>query len=255
MNHGRRFARAFRHLQRRLLYGQHLSRLSRQDYRRVWNSLASNEDQAKLYVAGYTNEEELLATAHQFRATLEALVGLSPSDTVLEIGAGIGRLGQVIAPVCREWIGTDVSRNMLSHANRRLTGVANARTQLVSGFDLSPISSASIDLVYSTVVFMHLDDWDRYQYISEGYRVLKEGGRMLVDNVNLLSNDGWRFFVETNQPYRNSPRPPHISKMSTPEELETYFVRAGFERVQQFTSGMWLTTYGWKPASAHIDVK
>jgi ubiquinone/menaquinone biosynthesis C-methylase UbiE len=93
---------------------------------------------------------------------------------VLEIGAGVGRVGMVLAPICKGWIGVDMSENMLRHIERRLAGLTNVRTVATNGFDLSGIASESVDVVYSTVVFMHLDEWDRYGYIKEGcFRILK----------------------------------------------------------------------------------
>jgi ubiquinone/menaquinone biosynthesis C-methylase UbiE len=116
----------------------------------------------------------------------------------------------------------------------------------VSGYDLAPIPSASVDVVYCTVVFMHLDEWDRFNYIAEGMRVLRPGGRMLVDNFNLQSDEGWRLFEELR---RLDPRqrPSHISKSSTPQELYEYFRRAGFASIEQEQSGMWAVVWGRKP--------
>ena len=37
---------------------------------------------------------------------------IGQTDTVLEIGCGIGRVGEVLATRCREWIGADVSAGM-----------------------------------------------------------------------------------------------------------------------------------------------
>jgi len=233
---------------RRVRHGRNLSGLKRADYRAVWDALATTEDDAKTYVAGYTDEAELLRTAEQVRDTLQSTVGIQPDDIVLEIGAGIGRVGQVLAPICKVWIGADVSRNMLRHLRRRLGAFPNVRTVLVDGYDLAPIPSESVDLVYCTVVFMHLDERDRFRYVVEGMRVLKPGGRLFVDNFSLLSDEGWRFFLEAMNGYRPRQRPPHLSKSSTPDELHAYFQRAGFQRIEQRSSGPWIMTYGVKPA-------
>ena len=82
------------------------------------------------------------------------------------------------------------------------------------------LSDDSIDVVYCTVVFMHLDEWDRYEYVKEAFRVLKPGGRAYFDNFNLMSEEGWAIFESHHQ---ISERPSHISKSSTPQELLKYF--------------------------------
>lgn len=221
---------------------------SRGQYKEVWNSYAATEHEAMLNIAGYTDEAQLARMGEYTRDLLRECVGIRPDDTILDIGAGIGRVGQVLAPLCQEWIGADVSENMLAHLRRRLGHFHNVRTIALNGYDLGPILSNSVDLVYCTVVFMHLDEWDRFNYIREGWRVLKPGGRMLVDNVNLLSDEGWSFFIQHMELFQPSARPPSISKTSTPQELEAYFRRAGFENIQQKQINLWIVTYGFKPA-------
>jgi SAM-dependent methyltransferase len=204
-------------------------------------------DEAKMAVSGYVDEDIYVRTGRGTAEMLQQFVGVSRDDVVLEIGAGVGRVGAALAPLCRHWIGADVSENMVKHMKQRLAALPNVTAIAINGFDLSAIPSASIDVVYCTVVFMHLEEWDRYNYIVEAFRVLKPGGRLLVDNVNLLSDDGWKFFEE-HRAVPPAKRPSQISKTSTPQELETYFQRAGFDAIKQQFAGLWVFTYGVKPA-------
>ena len=223
--------------------------LNRSNYKAIWNSVSGTEDNAKMAVSGSADEESYRISGGFTKALLERCVGVNPDDVILEIGAGVGRVGTFLAPICKEWIGTDVAENMLIHARRRLAQFSNVRTVPISGFDLSPIASESVDLVYCTVVFMHLDEWERYSYVKEGFRVLRPGGRMLVDNVNLASDEGWEFFLRAcESPPAN--RPAQISKTSTPQEIETYFKRAGFEDIRQEAESLWTITFGKKPQIA-----
>lgn len=220
--------------------------LARHDYKRVWNLLSTTETDAKVAVAGYTEESTFRQTAADTLRQLRACVGVNPDDTVLEIGAGVGRVGAVVAPLCKEWIGIDVSENMVGHIRERLSRHSNVRAIATSGFDLAPIPSNSIDLVYCTVVFMHLDEWDRYGYILEALRVLKPGGRFYVDNINLMGNEGWAVF-EAHRALMPNVRPAHMSKTSTPQELEVFFSRAGFANITQIAGTAWLITHATKP--------
>jgi hypothetical protein len=71
---------------------------------------------------------------------------------------------------------------------------------------------------------------------------------MLVDNIDLTSDSGWDVFLQhCAMPPKK--RPAHISKTSTPQELETYFKRAGFEQIEQRRVDLWIVTYGWKPGT------
>lgn len=102
--------------------------LMRSDYKRVWNRRARSEQGAMIGVQGSACEADLRSSAPHTLAMLQECVGIYPDDVVLEIGAGVGRVGRVIAPLCREWIGADVSENMLAHIRRRLRDLPNART-------------------------------------------------------------------------------------------------------------------------------
>lgn len=203
----------------------------RGDYKEVWNGLSTSKESAVFYVAGYSDEEKFHADALDTLGILRDTVGVKPDDVFLEIGCGVGRVGRVLAPFVKEWVGCDVSSNMLRLAGRRLLGLENVRLQEVSGYDLKPIPDASVDAVYSTVVFMHLEEWDRYNYVREAYRVLRPGGRFYCDNVDLASKAGWAVFEESLS-FAPGQRPAQISKCSTQPELETFLRRAGFQDVK-----------------------
>jgi ubiquinone/menaquinone biosynthesis C-methylase UbiE len=218
----------------------------RSDYKNVWNSVSKSEDNAKFAVAGYTDENQYTEAASSTKSMLIELLGISQSDTVLEIGAGVGRVGAAIAPMCKEWIGCDVSENMITHMKKRLSHLSNVKFLTLSGYDLSGVPSNYADVIYSTVVFMHLDEWERFRYIKDSFRVLKPGGRLLVDNVDLTSDKGWEFFLDhVAIPPAN--RPPQISKTSTPEEIFEYFKRSLYIDIDQHRVDLWIITIGKKP--------
>jgi SAM-dependent methyltransferase len=223
---------------------------ARANYKEVWNAVSSSVDEAKFAVAGYTDEDEFTRAAEATLGVLGDTIGIGPDDVVLEIGAGVGRVGALLAPLCKKWIGADVSENMVAHASRRLAEHRNVETVTLNGWDLGPIVSESVDVVYCTVVFMHLDEWERFTYVKEAFRVLRPGGRLYVDNVNLLSDEGWAFFLSHVEDFHPLDRPPNISKCSTPEELRAYFERAGFEDIHERPNGLWISVHGRKARGA-----
>jgi hypothetical protein len=89
---------------------------------------------------------------------------------------------------------------------------------------------------------------DRYSYVAEGMRVLRPGGRIYMDNFNLCSDEGWALF-EQHRAIAPEDRPPHVSMSSTPQELETYLRRAGFDptSVEEDSRDTWLRAFGRKP--------
>jgi len=219
---------------------------TRKNYRETWNKLSISREAALMHVAGYTDEARIsYETEVNSISLLRNSIGIRPEDTVLEIGCGVGRVGKVLAPQVRRWIGCDVSDNMLLHAADRLKGLSNVELVRVSGTDLAPIPDASVDSVYCHVVFMHLEEWDRFAYVREAHRVLRPGGRFYCDNANLDSEEGWALF-QASAAFPVDARPAHLSRCSTATEISVYLRRAGFRETHTGFAGVWVTGCGVK---------
>ena len=218
----------------------------RSDYKGVWTALSDSLGRAKMHVSGTEDETAFDVSGAGTTEFLLKNVGIEPKDVVLEIGCGVGRVGKHLAPRCARWIGCDVSPNMLKFAAERLRDLPNVEFIELAGNDLRPIADGSIDVVYSTVVFMHLESWDRYAYVKEAQRVLRPGGKLYVDNLNLCSDAGWASF-EIHSQFAPAERPDHISVCSTPQELQEYLKRAGFEDIRTQPGDELVAVWGRKP--------
>ena len=225
-----------------------MSGAERTDYKGTWDSLATTRKGALFHVGGYGEGDRIWGDTEDQIELLRRTIGVGPDDIFLEIGCGVGRVGRMLAPFVKQWIGCDVSANMLEFARRRLLGLDNVRLQEISGYDLKPIPDASVDAVYTMVVFMHLDEWDRYNYVLEARRVLKPGGRFYCDNVNIADDGGWAVFEEVRTRHAPKERPAHASKCSTVPEIEAYLRRAGFADIRVATRPMWVYGWGRKPS-------
>jgi len=215
-------------------------------YREVWDALASTPESARTHIVGTPDLDHFEKSAVISENILRSVLELGPSDDVLEIGCGIGRVGRLLAPSVHSWTGCDVSQNMLKMATEMLDGLPNVGLVLISGHDLAPIPSESIDVVYCTVVFMHLWEFDRFSYIEEAFRVLRPGGRIYVDNLTICSDSGWEVFNKHRLNNLPGQRQPHISTFSTPQEIEVYLTRAGFSRTQTRVDGFMVRGWGIK---------
>lgn len=118
---------------------------------------------------------------------------LKPSDEVVEIGCGLGRLTREIASRARSVRALDVSPEMIERAkqlNPQLEGV----TWIVGDGDvLTGVADSSADACISHVVFQHIPDPQiTLNYVREMGRVLRPGG--------------WSAFQVSNDPSVHKPR-------------------------------------------------
>lgn len=209
-----------------------LDHLHRRQYAEVWDALASSPWRARAAACGEQEEVGVRSSASVPIKHLRELVSVGSEDDILEIGCGVGRIGFGLAPYCRTWTGTDMSANMLSFASERLQDRTNVRLVQLRQVGLNELESNSFDLVYSTNMFAHLDEMDRWRYVADAFRLLRPAGRLFIDNVDLESDMGWQRFAEGATSSQHLERPPYSPRLSTAAELTTYALRAGFERVQ-----------------------
>lgn len=217
----------------------------RSDYKKTWTNLSSDFEKAVRHVTGTATEEELLESGTLDAKRILNHTQTTVNDEVLEIGCGVGRIGSEYSNHCKKWTGADISPNMLEFASKRLQDKENVDFKELTGCDLSIFEDNSFDVIYCSVVFMHLDEWDRFHYITEAYRVLKSKGRAYFDNFNLQSKEGWKTFMDHKQ-IPSHTRPAHISKSSTINEFEAYFENSAFDIFKICNDGQWVVGNGEK---------
>ena len=164
---------------------------------------------------------------------LVAMAGLTTADRVLEIGCGIARTGRELAPHVAEWHGADISPNMLAHAAERTAGLPNVKFHLVGGpgeaDGLGCLPDGAYTFVYCTIVFMHLDKEDLFEYLKQAHRLLAPGGRAYFDTWNVLHPDVLRIWRQASRTGDAKPR----GRIQTccPDEFRLYLEEAGFDIV------------------------
>ena len=217
----------------------------RGSYKDVWNDASSNHTYAMDSVSGFHDFEEFMESGRSSAETMIKLLEITKEDTVLEVGCGTGRIGAALAPHCKKWIGSDISSNMLGFAKKNLESLSNVELVELSTCGLSEFEDQSIDKLYISAVFMHLDEWDRFRYVKDAYRVLKPGGKIYIDNINLGGSTGWDIFSDMAK-HDPAQRPPTVSKTSTSEELEIYLSQAGFKDIEKIPGKHMVIAYGSK---------
>ena len=170
-----------------------------------WTRLGADDPLWAVLVAsdkrnGKWDPDEFLATGRaEIDAALATLAkfGGTPVKTerALDFGCGAGRLTQALAGHYDEAVGIDISPPMLDMARRldRTDGRCTFRHNATA--DLALVPTASVDLVYTSLVLQHLPPELVPGYISEFSRILRPGGAacLVMPTATRLTPQGLLF--------------------------------------------------------------
>jgi ubiquinone/menaquinone biosynthesis C-methylase UbiE len=146
---------------------------------------ASPEGGVALYALG--NPELLRDATAEVVARMRDWGLIGHGRTVLEIGCGIGRFQEALAPNVGLCVGIDISAEMIAEARGRCAGLSNIRFEQSSGRDLAPFEDASFDLVLAVDSFPYIVQAGidlAATHVREAARVLRPGGSLLIFNFS-----------------------------------------------------------------------
>lgn len=157
-------------------------------YRTLWELLqGKGERAAELAVGG-----DFGAVGRLEFALLRSL-GLKPTDTVVDVGCGSGRLAVQLAPWLRgKYHGTDVLEPLLEHA-QALCGRSDWEFTRTDG-EAIPVEADVADFVCFFSVFTHIRHEDSWRYLLEAKRVLKPGGKAVCSFLEFRIRGCWAIF-------------------------------------------------------------
>lgn len=160
---------------------------------------------------------------------------VEPTDTVLDLGCGIGRVTRYVAPLCREIWAVDASETMLEYAKKRLADIPNVRFVQGAGASLPDVPSESIDVAYSVLTLQHVEREHAFLLLRELRRILKPGGRAIVTFPNLLCDTYLQAFLHYAE--HDEVDNPARARFYTPQEVERLLPAAGFA-IESLTPGV-----------------
>ena len=213
------------------------------NYKDIWNKRVHSLKSGAIAVDGSTDEETLLSNGQWTSDQMQAALNITQEDVVLEMGCGVGRIGKILAPLCKKWIGVDISENMLEVAKGRMSDMDNVEFHVLSRSDLSCIADNSIDKIYTVAVFCHLDKEDLFNYMREFYRILKLGGVIYVETWNMASRVGWKRWKAEADNWRISDhslrKDVSRNQFCSPDEFDLYVTKAQFEILGSYNKSVW----------------
>ena len=116
-----------------------------------------------------------------WKAFCVAVAGVRPGHFVLDIASGTGDLARAFAPQVEPGglvVATDINASMLAEGRRRLEDAGLCVPAALCDAEALPFPSASFDRV--SVAFGLRNMTHKERALSEMYRVLKPGGKLLV---------------------------------------------------------------------------
>ena len=139
--------------------------------------------QAAAYFAEKAAQWDRIRAMHAPDAQVEAaildLVGDAPVQALLDLGAGTGRMLELLAPRAVRAVGVDLSPDMLNLARARVDESGLRNVQLRQGDVYAPpVEHGAYDLVVVHQVLHFLDDPGRA--LREAAGLMRPGGRLIV---------------------------------------------------------------------------
>jgi len=160
----------------------------------IWTDF--NGDEAAFWASGQKDARQILA---QTQAHLPA------TDKVIEIGAGVGRLLAPMSATFAHCVGVDIAPTMLQELQRYWP--AHATHPNLAVYEAhQPWETQPADLIYSLLVFQHLETWSEISsYIQKIARALKPGGVACLQFDTRPQN--WRYKLRNHLPDSLLPKP------------------------------------------------
>lgn len=134
-----------------------------------------------------TKYGKLFKRLHHYYIT-KLLESIDKKFSLLEVACGTGHTSQLLANLGFDFIACDLTPQMMAQAREKIEKTENRRVDFIETNAMSlPFSDASFDLLVSTR-FLHLFPLSKQKIIlQEMIRVLKPGGKILVDFDNWSS--------------------------------------------------------------------
>lgn len=161
---------------------------------------------------------------------------LGEPGVLVEIGPGGGRFTEVLLPKCQVVHAVDTSPHMIESLRARFGEDRRVVYHVADGTGLGMLADGSADAAFSYGVFVHLQHWDIFNYLIEVERVLRPGGKAIIQHANTFSELGWKRFQSEIPRQLNRGKLHHTFTVNSPQLMAEFIHRAGLEVVEMVTN-------------------
>jgi ubiquinone/menaquinone biosynthesis C-methylase UbiE len=167
-----------------------------------------------------------------FRRLVQAS-GVQPGHRVLDVGSGTGYFSRLLADAVGpsgSVVGIDAAPEMVAYATRQARSRPNCRFEVGSAESL-PFADASFDVVVTSFVIHHLPQDMQLSAVREMRRVLQQGGRLLIAEVQMPRSGLYRLPAKLMGLESMARHVPPLEPLAT---------EAGFTRVAAGEAAPWM---------------
>jgi arsenite methyltransferase len=202
------------------------------DYSRRWEREAAEDHVRSAIAAGQTKRLDYETITGKIAPIWQRFPQGRHFDTVLEIGAGYGRIPLYLARergvTWSTYCAVDISATMLERFveyRERFAPAPESRLYpICTSADTLPLEDESVDLAITSAVFLHMGKSFVRDAVAEIARTLKPGGDFVFD-VSFPNSFNPPSFPPRLKPQRF--RPPHFLKYWTRGEVEALLLESG----------------------------
>lgn len=150
-----------------------------------------NQWKTKRIVEEYTSETALFKPEEKILTELKPIL---PRMRMLDIGVGTGRTAPYFASLAREYLGIDLSANMINFCKTKFKKNKNWQFKVVDARNLDTFNDKSFDFVlfsFNGLDYIRGGTKDRLKVLQEIRRLINNRGYFVFSTHNL--NYLWRF--------------------------------------------------------------
>ena len=201
-------------------------------YRRRWEAEAAEDPVRSAIAVDHTDRVDFETLTAKTGAVWQRFPSERHFETVLEIGAGYGRIPLYLSRERRvswsTYLAVDISGTMLErfveYRDRFAPAPAAELYPICASADSLPLDDDSVDLAITSAVFLHMGKRFVRDAVAEVARTLKPGGDFVFDVSFPNARNPTNLLLQL-KPKRL--RPPHFMKFWTRGEVEALLAESG----------------------------